>query len=1082
MQVSASLYSQSTKLSLDLRNSRVVDVLEAIENQSEYRFAYSAEYIDMNRKVDVNVKSQSIEKTLAILFNGTDVKYKVNDRHIMLFLEGSGSEQFVSQQQKTITGKVTDSSGGPLPGAAVIIKGTINGTITDTDGNYTFSNVQNDAILQFSFVGMNKQEIAVGNKNEINVTMVENTIGIEEVVAIGYGTQKRSDVTGSVASVKGDQLSKLGTVNLSQSIQGQVPGVSVTNTSGKPGANASIIIRGQGSYGDSNPLYVVDGAIVSDIDFLNTNDVQSVEVLKDASSAAIYGSRAANGVVIVTTKRGKSGKQKITFTSNVGVQSIAKKLGMATSQQWKDKEVWKYENEGIPVPEKLQSANFDPSISTDWQDVLFRTAMQQNYGLDFSGGGENNNFLLSLGYVNQEGTEVGSYYERINIRANSDFIANKFKFGESLSVSSSKSNSVDATTMRGWPEPVFKPQDEKGNYHVIPDGYGLQLAQFLTDGNKLAFIEIPHIDNPGVSVIGNVYAQFEFFEGFYAKTSASVQWTYGRHKEFTPVYVVDYITNPIADFTETRSEASNYLWENTLNFSRVFGDHSVNAVAGWTRQLSQSHFIRLDAEGFPSGIYQANAATTILPTSTGSLTEDALESLLGRINYSYKNKYQITASVRRDGSSRLIKELREGVFPSFSLAWVASEEPFFPENSFIDRLKIRGGYGELGRLNAVGAYQVQNTLTFGGSNVDYILGSSQQLAQGVTLAAITNQNLLWERARSTNIALETNLFENRISFIAEYFIKNTKDLQFGAPLPMTVGANSTSLLVNAGDIENKGFEFTLGYHKTSGDFKYNIVGNLFAIKNKVLKFRNPGDVFIGGQYGLAGQNATRAEVGKELSNFWLLRTDGIFASWEEVKAHSKDGVLIQPLAQPGDLRFKDVNGDGRIDTNDKEFIDGSIPDFEYGLNFNGSYKNFDLSFVLQGVSGQKIFNGVVRALDNILKEPCTDFWREDNLDAKYFRPSQSDPNTNRGDNDFYLEDAGYLRLKNIQLGYTLPRSLLSKINVNTIRLSLTAQNLFTITKFSGYDPEVISFGLDRGVNTNVFPLSKTILFGLSVDF
>jgi hypothetical protein len=397
-------------------------------------------------------------------------------------------------------------------------------------------------------------------------------------------------------------------------------------------------------------------------------------------------------------------------------------------------------------------------------------------------------------------------------------------------------------------------------------------------------------------------------------------------------------------------------------------------------------------------------------------------------------------------------------------------------------LKFRGGYGELGRLNSVGEYQTQNTLAIGGANIDYILGSDQHFANGVTIASMTNSLILWERAKSTNIAMESTMLNGKIFINAEYFIKNTQDLQFSAPIPYTVGTNISSILVNAGDIQNKGFELTLGYRKNQGDFTFDASVNLYQLKNKVLAFNNPDDAFIGGQYGFSGQNATKAEVGREMSNFWLLRTDGIFQSQAEIDAYNKNGVVIQPNAKPGDLRFKDINEDGKITVADKQYISGSIPDLEYGINFNGAYKNFDLSILLQGVAGAKIFNGVGRTMAGILADQSTDYWRGDNLDAKFFRPSLSDPNANMGDNDFYLENSSYLRLKNIQLGYTLPAKVLSVLNIRSVRLNITGQNLLTLTKFSGFDPENVSFGLSRGVNTTVYPLAKTILFGLAVEF
>ena len=588
---------------------------------------------------------------------------------------------------------------------------------------------------------------------------------------------------------------------------------------------------------------------------------------------------------------------------------------------------------------------------------------------------------------------------------NSDYVAGRFKFGESISLNrSSFPGGTINTGFTGWPTPVLPPRDANGNFQVLGDGYGRDPSPTVGNGNPLAIIELIDRQSSNINIVANVYGQVDLAEGLFFRTSGNVQATTGASTIFEPTYTVSHLSNPRAQLREGRSENYTLLWENTLNYKRAIGSHSFDVLAGWTRQMDTFKGIDLRSEEFPDGISQGDAAATILPNSGGNKIITSLESYLGRLNYAFKGRYQLTASVRQDASSRLVKELRKGIFPSFSAGWVVSEEPFFPKGTFIDRLKLRGGYGELGRLNSVGAYQVQNTLSLGGSNIDYVLGRSQRFANGIALANLTNSNILWERAKATNIALESTLFDGRVTFNVEYFVKNTEDLQFDAPIPFTVGTITPSILVNAGNIQNKGFEMTLGYRKTQGEFTYNASLNLFKLDNEVISFNNPDDVFVGGQYGFSGQNATRAEVGREMSNFWLLRTNGLFQSEAEIDAHSVDGQRIQPFAKPGDLRFKDINGDGRIDADDKEFIDGSIPDLEYGLNLSANYHNFSLSMILQGVTGAKLFNGVGRSMSDITAAQTTDYWREDNRDARYFRPSISDPNGNMGDNDFYLRE------------------------------------------------------------------------------
>jgi TonB-linked SusC/RagA family outer membrane protein len=651
--VTANSYSQQTKFNMNFENVSVRKVFQQIEENSEFILLYSEKSVDVERKVNVEITNQTVDKILDQVFMGTNNCYEIHDRQIAIMEKGSTEKIFFINktsevdQQKSVTGKVSDSTGAPLPGVSVVLKGTTTGVITDMDGKYTISKVPENATLQFSFVGMKTQEIPVGTKTNIDVLLLEDAIGLDEVVAVGYGTQKKSDVTGSVASVKGDAIAKRGTINTTQALQGLVSGVTVVNTSGRPGAGATVLIRGQGSYGDIDPLYIVDGAITDNIGFIDPNDIASLEILKDASSASIYGSRAANGVVIVTTKRGKSGMSKVSFSSNFGVQNIAHGLDFATSQQWRDKEVWKYQNEGKTIPVNLQDGKFDPSISTNWQDVLFRNASQQNYNLSFSGGGLNNNFNFSMGYANQEGILVGSGYERINIRMNSDYIAGKFKFGESLSINRSNyPGGVITTSFYGWPVPVFAPKDKDGNYQAMPIGYGLDLSQNLTEANPLGNIDIPERKSSNMNIVANVYGQFGIAEGLFIKTSGNVQWINSHNKTYIPTYVVGHLSNPVADLTEGRSELYTLLLENTLNFKRAFGEHNLDAVIGWSRQLELTNGIDLAAEGFPDGIMQGDAAETILPQSGGSEVSSSLESFLGRVNYSYKNRYQLTASIR----------------------------------------------------------------------------------------------------------------------------------------------------------------------------------------------------------------------------------------------------------------------------------------------------------------------------------------------------------------------------------------------------------------------------------------------------
>jgi len=1084
--VSASTYSQNTRLDISIKDNSIIELFRQIEEKSDFCFFFQKEELANLEMVSIKKKNAKVTDILNEVLSGTNLKYRIVDRYIVIKKEGENfvDDKKLSFQQKSVSGMVFDEDHNPLPGVTVVIKGTSQGTITDVNGKFILQLPSDAKTLVFSFIGMETKEIAVEGRSVIDCVLGSSNVELDEVVAIGYGTTKKRDLTGSVASIKGESIAKQATINVSQALQGTIPGMSVVNTTGTPGSGANIIIRGQGSFSNTPPLVVIDGVIGGDLNTLETNDISSLEVLKDASSAAIYGSRAANGVIIITTNRGKNGEIKIDFSASCGVQSIAHSLDLLNAQQWRDIKVWEYTNEGEEIPENLQSANFDGSKSTNWQDELLRTATQQRYNFSVTGGSEHSNFNFSLGYVNQDGIAIESSYERISARINSDFKKGMFNFGESIGLTWEDKRGSSITNIHSWPAPVFHAFDEDGEYGSWSAGWGATSPEFLDQNNPVANREIPDSKNPTIKILANIFGTMEIIDGLMLKTSVGVSSSSWHSKTFIPTYVIgDNVTvNETADLSESRGQNYTILWENTLSYTKKIAKHQFDAVVGWTRQLDISENLSLDAENFPEGIFNADAAEDILFTSGGNVTRASLESYLGRINYSYDHKYLVTASLRRDGSSRFSEDLRWGNYPSISIGWVLSEESFFPENNVIQSLKLRGGYGELGSQNTVGAYQVQNTLDLGGYGIDYVLGNPQTLTNGVAQTSITNSNLLWEISKSTNIGLDAILFDNKISFTADFFKKDTKRLQFEAPIPqyLGLGQSNSTILVNAGDIRNKGFEANLTYHKRKGDFTFDIGANIFVLRNKVIKLNNDNDVLYGGAVPI-NTNTTRTEVGKSLANFYIFEYDGVFNSIEEVNEYSKNGQLIQPLAQPGDLRFKDINDDGIINDNDKRYFSGNLPDFEFGMNFAAKYKAFDMQLMMQGNIGSKIFNNVARTMKDLLASNV-DHWSEDNINSDIYRPSISDPNINYRPSNYFLEESSYLRVKNIQLGYSLPAYFLSKINIASVRLSITGQNLITFTKFSGYDPEPVTFGLDRGTNVRLYPLAKTVLLGLNIRF
>ncbi len=1084
MQVTASVYSQTTRLSFDFQRKKVFEVLMEIEKATDYRFFYQREQIDVDREVDLQVKNKSVDEILSVLFKGQNVSCRVTEDKLVLLTSGN----IVSQQNNhKVTGKVTDSSGAPLPGVTVVVRGTTQGIITDSEGNYTLTNVPNDATLVFSFVGMETQEIAASGKSLINVTMAEESIGIEEVVAIGYGTVKKSDLTGSVGVVKANQLDQQTNSNLGIAMQGKIAGVSVESSGGAPGAGINLQIRGAGSLNNNNPLILVDDIAVTSINNINPNDIESIQVLKDASAAAIYGSRAANGVILITTKSGKKGPVQINANVDIGTQEVGKTLNLANTDEWIKIITEATSAAGKDVPAIALNPEA-PGEGTDWQDEVFRNGLIQNYTVGAAGGSENLNYNVSLGYLNQDGIVDKTDYSRLNLRIKSDFTKGRVKIGESIlltqeavhdmpSVPGQGGNVVGATVMM---VPAFSVYDKDA-----VGGYGGSSGSVLDVFNPVAALNLKKSKSDYYKALINLYGEIEILDGLKYKLSTGFTFEDHKNNSTTKAYQVGSFFSNTQNYAY-RSSALTKYWqiENTLSYQKIFGKHSVNAVAGYTTYKNKYDDFNASKKGMADGIWVLNAGSDD-PTAGGTAHENTMISYLGRVIYSYANRYIFTGTFRRDGSSRFSDSKRWGNFPSLSAAWNVANESFFSNwNTPISQLKIRASFGKLGNQE-IGDYQYTGAIT---SGVSYAVGDPNTLWVGNIQTEYVPLDLKWETTTTTNGGIDLGLWNGKLNYSLDLYQKKTTDLLLRVPIPLSAGANDNPYS-NAGEIKNHGLEMMINYNGRYKDFIYSVTGTFSHVKNEVKELATGSQVLTGSKATHGGSAVTYTKVGYPIYSFFLIKTDGLFRSEAEITEHNKDGELIQPNAQVGDIRFIDANDDGQIDGNDRIYCGSPFPKYEYGLRIEGAWRFLDASIYLQGTHGNKIYNGIRTYTESAIYtcEYSTDLLNSYsfNTESDIPRLDLNDPNGNGVDNsDRFLEDGSYLRLKTVQIGFTLPQRWTNRLSVQQCRFYIGANNLVTWTDYKGYNPDIGggSSISSRGVDFRQYPLNRSYHIGLQMNF
>ena len=981
-------------------------------------------------------------------------------------------------QDITVKGTVISSADNePMIGATVKVKGTGTGTVTDFNGNYTIK-VDSKSTLVFSMIGFKTVEQPVGNRTTINVSLDDDTNDLNEIVVIGYGVAKKGDLTSSISAIKGDKLEKLSTGNVMNALQGQVNGVQVTGAGG-PGASPRVIIRGVSTINGSDPLYVVDGMPVgTNINFLNQNDIESMQVLKDASASAIYGTRASNGVVLITTKKGSAGVPKFTVTASVGFQTLSKP-DIAGAAEYEKVYNARYTNDGQVSP-------FKGGASTDWWDeVINKTAIQQNYNLDFSGGNDKLIYSANIGYYRQNSQYKTGYWQKLTARFSMEYNFNKYvKAGIDLTPRYENWDNtpsllgavmgMDPTT------PVYRDQSEwdSNPYNHYARSNNNQEWNPVASMNRL---------DAGADEYGLLMTPFISItpiDGLTFRSQFGVNAKFNMADSFTPEFYIDNLEQEQRNHAD-RTYANNvdWNWTNTLTYLKTFKEkHHLNLMAGYTMEKFQYYNLYGTSYNIPSNVETMRyvSAGTADDDASGYNSYTSLISYLGRVMYNYDEKYYLTASIRVDGSSKFSEGNKYATFPAVSAAWRISGEEFMKKQNIVNDLKLRLGWGKVGNQNIDNSAYLSSIGT-----MRYVLGN--QVVVGSQVSGIGNQKLKWETVEDYNIGIDAAFLQSRLRVTADWFRKTSHDMLMKKDNLLLLGYPmwNGQMWENVGEMRATGWELGLNWQDRFGDFNYGVGVNLSSVKNKAITLN--GDYIYTGSHN--GDNIIRNEAGELISQFYGYTVDGIFQNETEVRSYTNEhGTLMQPNAQPGDFRYKDINHDGTIDENDKSYIGNPFPDLMMGINLNASYKNWDFLAQLYGTFGNDIYNlnkdryfgtdGV-----NVIAGTYDKAWRPDNTNTDVPRLSVNDSNGNHNKpSTFFVENGSYMRLKLLQIGYTLPKNVLGP--KMSARISLSAQNLFTITGYSGMDPETAATGsvTQAGIDWTGYPNPRTFLLGVNLNF
>ena len=1084
-------------------NTSVQQLFQLVQEQTPLNFAYDEKDVNLSSSIILPLGEHLLSDVLSTASRQTGLLF-IQKKSIIL-VRKHASEVSI-RDIIPVSGVIRDASGIPLEGATITVKGTTNAVQSRADGTFSL-NVQDDATLVITYSGYSSIEVPVNKRNTLDIILEPSGTNLNEVVVIGYGSQKKSEITGAVSVVNVGGLSKLPVGTVDQALQGKVSGVRITQSSGQPGEGVIVRIRGVGTINENSPLFVIDGVPTKDgINFLSANDIETITVLKDASSAAIYGARSSNGVVVITTKSGKRGKAQFNYNGYTGVQMHGKLVKMLNTADYVQLYNEAVDNDNLDIsnsslkrkkiPDDVQMAN------TDWLKSIFRNGMMHSHQLSVTGGNDKTLYYLSGNYFKQDGIILNSGFERYALRTKLNIdLTEKLSIANSLNLSFTKKNIVGSSgdgyggnggsivRYAFFRTPAIPVYDSSGEFSDLPlypnyfgDGYNPVALATKMDNKELQY-----------RALGNFYIEYKLTRDITLKTDLGMDVLISNNKRFDENYGTNLRVNSPSRLSVSSNTNINIIWNNTIRYNKRFGGvHSISALAGTEAIKNKNNIHGGSDRNFPDQLpslrYLGNGLNITSRTAFEGQQQWALFSMFGNVNYSFKNRYLLSMNVRRDGSSRFAEDFRYGTFYSGSAGWNIHNEVWLSEKfPAVSKLRLRGSYGQLGNQD-IGNYPWASII---GRGYNYVFGENPSSVAGYTVATRGNKNVKWESSTQADVGLDLGLYKDKLNLTVDYFIKNTSDMLIPIPLPL-IGGSATTPYVNAGSVENKGLEVELNYSNNAGKFTYDISANFAALQNKVKSLSN-GEPIPGGRID-EGIFAALTTVGRPIGSFFLYEMAGIYQNTGEIFGHAYQGNYIRP----GDVKFTDINGDGSIDENDRTFLGSAIPKFTYGLTTNFQYANFDLSVFFQGAYGNKLYlqvnhdiEGFYRAF-NLTQRVYDERWTGEGTSNTMPRVSWLGSTNNKTPSSRFLEDASYVRLKNVQLGFSIPQKMIDRWRMKTIRLYVTGQNLVTITKYSGLDPEMhTSDNLNSekyrgdvaaGIDWGTYPTARSFIVGVNVGF
>lgn len=1111
--------AQSNTASIQLANTTLKEFFKEVENKLGYSFMYSNVDIDDSKRITISTKSDDINDILKEAFKNQPISYEVAANKKIILKKANGRTTAPGQSARKIKGIVKDNFGDPIIGAAVMIKGTKVGSTTDVDGSFSLDINSDNDILTCQYLGFHTQEVKVGKSSNIEIELKESDQALEEVVVIGYGTLKKKDLTAAISSVSKDQISTKAATNPAEALQGVVSGVNVLKSSGLAGADVKVRIRGVNTFGDNQPLYVIDG-FFGDINNLNPNDIESVEILKDGAASAIYGSVAANGVVLVSTKSGKEGKVMVDLNSYVSVRDIANQFNFLNAQGYIDVHKQMYDNYNMyasaddqkNIPSYITKPGRKPGdapYDTNWQDEVFRTGVSLNQSVSVRGGLKDTKFALSGNITDDKGILINNDFIKQNVMAKVSTKKNIFTIDANVGYRASKASKNYVPLMDVYMisplVPVYDSESEGG--YGLTNSFWKDLKSNINPianaENRTGFQKRQHFD-------GNISLGVDITKNLNCKISYGYRSNNYQDEEHSRKFTADPkspVEFPIHE--DQRGTWEEQVLDNVLSYNKEFGEHSLNAMVGTSMTKQQSSWAQVRVEGKtavykvqdgklvigqqPGGFLNQDFATVNAGkggtfSGTGSKYKYNRMSYFGRLNYSFGTRYLFQFTIRRDGSSKFEDVNRWGTFPSFAAGWRINEEAFFPKVDAISNLKLRASWGKLGNEVVLGYYDAHATISTE-NNLwrGYVVGSGSNPWPGSIAPGLETKNLKWETTESINIGLDYGFLNNKLSGTINYFNNKTKDLLIVKQLSPSSGMEHPTL--NVGEMTNKGFEFDVNYVDKVDQVNFNVGLNLSYLKNEVTKLSDPSQVILGaGVLHNEAHFVNQTVVGKPIGAFYLYEADGIFQSMDEIHAYKNaDGDLLQPNAKPGDIRFRDTNGDGIINDDDKTYQGSGMPKVEINLNLGASFRGFDFSALIGSGWGHKLYNAN-RYFYEGMKDPINQFkttlnaWTPENTNTSMPRAVLGDPNNNSRESTRFLEDGDFIRLRQVQLGYTLPAHVSKMLRLETFRFYVSGENLLTWSKYKGIDPEFASNPTSSGLDRHVFPFTRSYTFGLQVTF